>query len=279
MQFTGGVWHLGSYAGRTINLQVLIKLLGYSGYPIPTLHIDQLETGPKPERETDRSIAKDLLGRWRLRGARSTIKKSYHNGLLSGGDGILRLADDGTVSMWLRLPSGDQKAGAGYVLREDSRMVFDYINGNWGKNLALPSNDRKSLIVQEQADIISWHLEFTRDKLSSFAEYVGLWKLKARESKVHNALHSGSLARGEGRLAIGRDGGFKLWLQYPPNAQGQVRDESSTGRLVLEGGNALFKYDAEGWNDGRGECHADQKQLTLREIGNEEKWILMFLKQ
>ena len=279
MQLTGGVWRLGNHVGRTINLQVAIKPLGYPGHEIPTLYINQLETGPKPERAADRSIAKDLLGLWRLRGAQSMTKKSYHDGLLSGGDGILRLADDGTVSMWLRLPSGDQKAGVGYVLSKDNEMVFDYVNGNWVKDRVQPSNDRKSLIVQEQADNVSWHLVFTRDELSSYAKYVGQWTLQAGSSKIHNAVHSGAFGGGAGHLSIGRDGGFKLRLEYPPNAQRQVRDESSTGQLVLEGGNVIFKYDDENWTDDIGEWRADPKTLTLREKGNEEKWILNFLKQ
>jgi len=279
MQLTGGVWHLGNNVGRTITLQVAVKPLGYRGHEIPALHIKQLETGPKPEREADRSISKDLLGRWRLRGMQSKMNKSYHAGLLSGGDGTLRLADDGTVSMWLRLPSGDQKAAAGYVVREDGRIVFDYINADWTRDQVQRTSDRKSLIVEEQADRTSWHLVFTQDELSSFDEFVGQWTLQGETSRIHNAAHDGALSGGEGRLSIGPDGGFRLWLQYPPNAQGQVRDESSTGRLVLKGGNMLFEYDAEGWSDDRGEWHADKRQLTLREIGNEEKWILSFLKQ
>ena len=279
MQLAGGVWHLGNHVGRTIHLQAVIKPFGYPGYQLPVLHIDQLETGPVQERPADRSIAKDLLGRWRLRGAQSTMHKTFHNGPLSGGDGTLRIANDGTASMWLRLPAGDQKVGAGYVLREDGALVFDYANRDWTKDRVQLSGDGKTLLVQEQADKQSWHLEFARDELSSFADYVGQWTLQASSSKVHNALHDGPFAGGAGRLSVGLDGGFVLRLQYPLNAQKQVREESSTGQLGSDEGLVIFKYDDKTWNDDLSEWHAGKKTLTLREIGNEEKWVLTFQKQ
>ncbi|MEE2705565.1 MAG: PA14 domain-containing protein [Planctomycetota bacterium] len=279
-QSTGGVWHLGDHAGQTVHLQVVIKPLGYPGCSIPPLYVDQLETGPRPKQLVNRPIAKDVLGRWRLRGAESIIKKDYHTGLLSGGDGILRLAGDGTVSVWLRLPSGTQKTGVGYVQREADEMIFDYVNGNWVKDRAEPSADRKRLVVREKSNPDSWRLVFTREELTSFDEYVGLWKLQAGASTVDNKIHSGAFTRGEGRLSIGRDGAFTFWLQYPPNRYRQIRSESSTGQIVLEGGKPIFKYDNETWTDDRGAWAADRKKLTLREIeGNEGKWTMVFLKQ
>jgi hypothetical protein len=80
MQTTGGVWRLGNRAGQTINIQIQIKPSGYPGIEMPALYLSQLETGPDSRRLVDRSIDKDLLGRWRLRGARSNMKKSYYTG-------------------------------------------------------------------------------------------------------------------------------------------------------------------------------------------------------
>jgi hypothetical protein len=275
----GGIWNLGNYVGRETNLQVDIKPFGYPGHDVPSLYVSQLEAGPKSVRAENAFIAKDLLGRWQLRGAQSTIKKSYHNGLLSGGEGSLQLADDGTVSMWLRFASGIEKAGVGYVLHEENELIFNYINGDWINDLVRPSDDRKSLIVQEQEDADSWRLVFTRDELSSFHKYAGVWNLQAAPSKVHNQVHSGAFTGGAGRLSIGPDGGFKLRLQYPPNAQGQVRSEASTGNLVLENGIPIFKYDDDNWSDDHGELATKQEMLTLRERENEGDWTLVFLKQ
>ncbi|MFP6657521.1 MAG: hypothetical protein VB853_05020, partial [Pirellulales bacterium] len=84
---------------------------------------------------------------------------------------------------------------------------------------------------------------------------------------------------GSGRLSIGRDGAFTIWLQYALNAQGQVRYGSSTGQVVVDDGNVVFRYDDETWKDDDSELAAGQKRLTLREKGNEDKWNLVFLKQ
>ena len=279
MQLAGGIWHLGDHAGRTINLQVAIKPLGYHGQQVPALHFQQLQSGPESPERKDRFIAKDLLGDWRLEGSLSTINKSYHNGLLSGGDGALRLAPDGTVAMWLRLPSGERKAGAGYVVRLDNAMVFDYVNADWVTDSVQPSSDRKSLIVQEQEAESSWNLIFTRNELSSFAEYAGQWKLQAEVSKVDNTVHSGMFAGGSGSLSIGRDGGVRIQLQYPPNAQGQVQNGGSIGQLVRKEGDVIIKYEDETWNDDRVEWSDDRKSLTVRELKNAEGWTLVFVKR
>jgi hypothetical protein len=279
MQVVGGVWHLGNAVGRTIELEVAITPLGYPGHEVPSLYIDQLEVGPKPVRLAQRALAKDLLGPWRLRGAQSKIRSSFHDGQLSGGDGILRLAEDGTASVWLRLPSGDEKSAAGYVQHEKERIIIDYVNAGWVKDQVLPSDDRKTLIVQDPADKDAWHLVFTRDESLSFREYAGLWTLQAESSTVHNYANAGPFTGGTGHLSIGPDGGFKIQLQYPPKKGSANAQESSTGQLVVEGEKATFAYDGATWSDDRAEWDADRKTLTLREKGNEENWKLIFLGQ
>ncbi|MEK6235817.1 MAG: PA14 domain-containing protein, partial [Planctomycetales bacterium] len=279
MQLVSGIWLLGDYVGRTVDLQIMIKPLGYPGHEIPALHIGQLAVGPQPVRSRENAIAKNLLGDWRLRGARSTIKRSFHNGLLAGGDGNLRLAADGSIAMRLRLPSGERKAGVGYVRRENNQLVFDYVNGGWTKDRARISKDGTSLIIQEEGDEQSWNLEFSRDELSSHANYAGEWELQADASEIHNGLHDGVFSGGGGRLSIGRDGGIRIDLRYPAEDQQTARRQSTTGQIILEGEEVIFRYDGETWSDDLAELHVGRKKLMLREKGNAKDWTLTFVKQ
>jgi len=275
---SGGLWLLGKHVGKTVNLQVTIKPLGYPGYEIPSLHIDQLDIGPRSSSKAVRAIAKDLPGRWQLRGAQSIINKSYHNGRLSGCDGSLELASDGTAWMEFRLPKGQRKAGAGRLVLDDGQLALDYANWNWVKDHVKLSDDRKNMTVQEHGDSKSWQLVFTREDLSPFAEYVGRWHLRGGQSHVENHVHKGSFAGGGGRLVIGPDGGLTIALHYPRRKNGHVHHEGTTGRIVFEDGKTILKFDARNWSDDRIEWRPETKTLVLLGIKHEDKWKLVFTK-
>jgi hypothetical protein len=272
----GGLWLLGKHVGKTVNLQVTIKPLGYPGYEIPSLNIDQLDIGPRPSTRAVRAIAKDLPGRWQLRGAQSIINKSYHTGRLSGCGGALELASDGTAWMQFRLPTGERRVGAGRLAIEDGQIVLDYANWNWVKDQVKLSDDRKNMTVQEQGANRSWSLVFTREDLSPFAKYVGRWHLRVGQSHVENHAHKGSFAGGGGHMVIGPDGGLTISVHYPRRKNGYVHREATTGRIVLEDGKTILKFDAHNWSDDRLEWRPEQKTLVLLGINHEDKWKLVF---
>jgi hypothetical protein len=274
----GGVWNLGPYAGNRVKLEVRITPTSYPGYELPSFYLDQLEVGPETARVASPPVAASLVGTWRLRGGKSALKKSYHNGLLSGGDGVLRLYSEGTVSTWLRLPSGIQKSGVGYLLNDPDGVVFDYVNGDWVRDKAQLSDDEQTLWVREEGDEESWSLVFTRSELSAFPDFAGSWELRASESKIHNNIHSGNMQNGAGRLSVGRDGAYSLRIQYPPDAEGRTKHTSATGQVVMQGGRPVFDFDDEAWTDDHGELTADKGRLTLREKGNGDQWTLVFSK-
>jgi hypothetical protein len=276
LRISGGIWELGAYAGREVKLKVIVTPRGFPGHPLPLLYIDQLDIGPETARGKTPEKAKRLVGEWWLRSGKSELHKSYFDGSLSGGDGRIVLADDGTVSVWLRLPTGIQKAGAGYLKDHADGVVFEYSNGDWANDLAVASEDGRTLTLREIGNEDAWILEFTRDDLSSFAGYEGHRWLNAGKSKVHNNVHSGGFDRGSGRLSIGRDGAFTLWLQYPPKPGRQYHNSSSTGRLLLRDGNAILDYDDAAWTDDHITTSGNRRELTVSEKGNEPKWTLVF---
>jgi hypothetical protein len=275
---SGGLWPLGQHVGKTVNLQVTIKPMGYPGYEIPSLNIDQLEIGPEPSGSAVRAIAQDLPGRWQLRGAQSIINKSYHTGRLSGCDGSLELASDGTARMQFRLPTGERRVGAGRLVLDDGQLALEYANWNWVKDHVKLSDDRKNMTVQEQGANESWSLVFTREDLSPFAKYVGRWRLRGGQSHVENHMNKGSFAGGGGHLVIGPDGGLRISLHYPRKKKGYVHREATTGKIVFEDGKTILKFDARNWSDDRIEWRPETKTLVLLGIKHEDKWKLVFTK-
>ncbi|MEM7392978.1 MAG: hypothetical protein AAF492_11590, partial [Verrucomicrobiota bacterium] len=248
---------------------VVIQPFGYPGHELPAFHLAQLELGPGERLEVD----PDMVGKWRLVGAESALDKPYHRGSIAGGDGTLQVADDGAAALWLRLPNGTRKSGIGYF--RDGRLL-DYTNGDWVNDTVRFTHGRNRMILEEDGVPEQWRLVLTRDALTGFEDYVGLWYLQVDESKVVNQMHSGSFSGGSGWLAVGRDGSCRVHLQYPPDAAGAVKSEFTTGRITMNHGGRVFHYVAETWKDDVGAMNEAKNRITLKEPGNEAKWTLVF---
>ncbi|MFT5496314.1 MAG: hypothetical protein ACI9TH_001712 [Kiritimatiellia bacterium] len=276
MRTGGGVWSLGKFTGQKIELEIVIKPSGYPGHELPSLYIHQLETGPEAQPSTAAATKlQELMGHWHLSGGQSVMRKNLS---LSGADGELQIFGDGSTSLWLRDPAAVQRAGVGFVDAETAGLNFAFINGDWKSNQGFLSNDRKQLILEKPTDKDSWRLVFTRDQSSTFSRYAGMWYMKIENSELHNEFHSGSFIGGEGKWGIGLDGAFTLWLQYPPNADGQVKYEYITGNMRFEEGKPVFSYDNGTWQDDLGEWAAEGNRLTLREKIPGGKRTLVFIK-
>ena len=77
-------------------------------------------------------------------------------------------------------------------------------------------------------------------------------------------------------MVIGPDGGLTISVHYPRRKNGYVHREATTGRIVLEDGKTILKFDAHNWSDDRLEWRPEQKTLVLLGINHEDKWKLVF---
>jgi hypothetical protein len=271
MDLTRTAWDLGAFAGENIDIKLKVKAFGYAGEPRPGLYLNRFGVGSPPPSQIAPAEAKDWIGTWWLKAAASSVIMRYHRGAMNGSHGKLVLAPDGTHRLNLLFTHGMRQSAVGYYASLNDRMILDFHDSRWNDDSMTLSDDRQQLFVRGVKSPESWKLEFSRERPKAAGSWSGVWSLEAGKTAVSNKIHTGGLKAGNGRMSIADDGSIGIALNYPGGA-GSV----ALGTCKPEKEGMRFHYFDDDWNDDIGMMEADGKTITLREIGNEAKWSLIF---